>query len=97
MPEKKLKKIIARIDGIVQGVGFRWFVERYATKLNLTGYVKNLNNGSVLVEAEGEENNLKELVNLLQRGPSGSKVDSVDVEWLECEKQSNGFKIKFFI
>ena len=65
------------IRGRVQGVGFRWFVHREASELELRGWVRNTEDGDVEVLASGEAEDLKELRSSLQRGPRGSRVDRV--------------------
>jgi len=71
----------AIVKGKVQGVRFRDYVEKTATELALTGYVKNLPDGSVLVVAQGLPDNLKELVEHLYEGSILSQVESVAVDW----------------
>ena len=63
------------IQGRVQGVGFRWFVQREASELNLRGWVRNTEEGDVEVVAAGEAGDLDELRSSLKRGPRGSRVD----------------------
>ena len=65
------------VTGRVQGVGFRWFVLRRAKSLELTGWVRNLPDGSVEVLAEGTEAALDSLDSLLWKGPAGSLVKNV--------------------
>ena len=79
MVEKKPVKTARRyvVEGRVQGVGFRWFVERVASSLGLAGYVKNLYNGEVEVYAIGEPEMLDELRRSLERGPRGALVTGV--------------------
>ncbi|MGH7638854.1 MAG: acylphosphatase [Gemmatimonadaceae bacterium] len=67
-----------RITGIVQGVGFRWFVRERARRLGVSGWVRNLPDGSVEVAASGEPGQLELLRNELRRGPNGARVDGVD-------------------
>jgi acylphosphatase len=66
------------VHGRVQGVGFRWFVQRQASSLGLTGYVKNLADGGVEVRAAGERKQIDTLRDHLREGPIGSAVTSVD-------------------
>jgi acylphosphatase len=66
-----------RVTGRVQGVGFRWFVRVSGRRLQLSGWVKNLPDGSVEVAAGGSEDRLSELSRLLQRGPDGADVTGV--------------------
>jgi acylphosphatase len=68
------------IHGRVQGVGFRYFVERHAQRLGLRGWVRNLPDGSVEVEASGPKEALDELEGLLWRGPQWADVRRVEVE-----------------
>ena len=67
-----------RITGMVQGVGFRWFVRERARRLGLKGWVRNLPDGSVEVVASGDPGQLDLLKGELQRGPRGAAVDSVE-------------------
>ncbi len=72
------KRVI--VKGIVQGVGFRWFTRRHATRLGLGGFVKNMPDGSVLVEIEGDPELVNTLIDELKRGPSHAVVEEVIVE-----------------
>ena len=65
------------IRGRVQGVGFRWFVHREASELNLRGWVRNTEDGHVEVVVSGAPEDLGDLRASLQRGPRGSRVDGI--------------------
>ena len=65
------------IRGRVQGVGFRWFVHREASELELRGWVRNTEDGDVEVVASGTPEDLAELRTSLRHGPRGSRVDHV--------------------
>ncbi|MGA7109499.1 MAG: acylphosphatase [Terracidiphilus sp.] len=65
------------IQGRVQGVGFRWFVHREASELDLRGWVRNTEDGDVEVVATGTAADLAELRASLKQGPRGSRVDRV--------------------
>jgi acylphosphatase len=65
------------IHGRVQGVGFRWFVHREASALNLRGWVRNSEEGEVEVLASGSLDDLIALRSALHRGPRGSRVDHI--------------------
>ena len=65
------------VKGRVQGVGFRWFVQREAAELGLRGWVRNTDQGDVEVVAAGDEGLLAELKVALHKGSRGSRVDAV--------------------
>jgi len=66
------------VRGRVQGVGFRYFVERVASELELTGYARNLDDGRVEVYAAGSPANLAELSQRLWKGPRFADVRGVE-------------------
>lgn len=66
------------VKGRVQGVGFRWFVQRESAPLNLRGRVRNTEDGHVEVLAAGSEEDLNHLHACLQRGSRGSRVDRIE-------------------
>src|ERR1700748_492539 len=74
------------IGGRVQGVGFRWFVYREASALNLHGSVWNTEEGGVAVLAAGAHEAINKLREALQRGPRGSRVDRVEEEELSTQE-----------
>lgn len=65
------------VSGMVQGVGYRFFVQRVAARLGIAGYVKNLPDGRVEVYAIGSAEKLRELGGELKRGPRAASVDEV--------------------
>ena len=67
------------LGGLVQGVGFRWFVHRHAARLRLRGWAQNLPDGRVEVVAEGSDEAIAELETLLRQGPSQAQVDAMDI------------------
>jgi acylphosphatase len=73
-----LKRLYARVYGVVQGVGFRRFVQIHAKRLGLKGYAKNMPDGTVEVVAEGYEESLRKLLEYLKIGPPLAKVDKVE-------------------
>lgn len=68
----------AVVRGRVQGVGFRYFVRQAARELGLRGWVRNLPDGSVELEAEGDEAQLEALEERLRQGPALARVQAVD-------------------
>jgi acylphosphatase len=77
------------IRGRVQGVGFRWFVQREATELELRGWVRNTEDGDVEVLATGDPEDLAELRSSLRRGPRGARVDNVIEHRLDDAEAAN--------
>jgi acylphosphatase len=67
-----------RVTGRVQGVGFRWWTRSLATRLGLSGSVRNLPDGSVAVHARGMEEQLRDLQAHLAEGPPGARVSAVE-------------------
>lgn len=84
----------ARIHGRVQGVGFRYFVQREALRLGLKGLVRNLATGQVEVVAQGSPETLNELLEKLYEGPALAWVQRVVVDWQEPDKSLLGFQVQ---
>jgi len=85
----------AVVYGLVQGVNYRYFVQRNAESLGIIGYVRNLDDGRVEVVAEGDKDKLAQLIAKLEMGPRAARVERVDVEWVGYSGKYNGFEIKF--
>lgn len=75
MPDVETRRYV--VSGRVQGVGFRWFVEREAAQLGLGGWVRNCHDGDVEVMATGTAEQLRALRQKLQEGPRAARVDHV--------------------
>jgi acylphosphatase len=80
------------VRGRVQGVGFRWFVHREASELELKGWVRNTEDGDVEVVVAGDPDSLAELRASLHRGPRGSRVDKV-IEHPLAESEAEGLNV----
>ena len=89
------KKLHLLVSGLVQGVGFRYFVLRCAQRYSLTGWVKNLPDSRVEVMASGDEKALIELLGLIKQGPDFSAVEDIIVEWQSYENLFDDFKIVY--
>lgn len=89
-----VKAVHVVVHGLVQGVGFRYFVLRRAQLLGLRGWVRNLYDGTVEVSAEGLEPQLQQLLEALSRGPQGSRVTRVDTLWDTPKGQFTHFLIR---
>jgi len=75
-----VKRIRAIVHGDVQGVGFRAATAHEARRANLAGWVRNLRDGSVEVEAEGTNQAIDRLITWLRRGPSLARVTGVEID-----------------
>ena len=82
-----------RVSGRVQGVGFRWWTQQQAKRLGLRGYVRNLADGSVEVQASGSPESLEHLRLLLKRGPSGAQVREVTASIIAAADIPDSFDI----
>jgi acylphosphatase len=91
---KEFKRVEIVVSGLVQGVGFRYFVLREAERLNLNGYVKNLYTGDVYTIAEGESYKLDELFKSLKIGPMHADVRSAKVKWGKPTNEFKRFEIR---
>lgn len=89
-----LKRVEVKYTGSVQGVGFRYTAERLAKAYPITGFVKNLADGSVEVAAEGEESNLQDFLSAL-RAEMNSRVDKVSLHWFAPTGEFKTFEIRF--
>ncbi|KUG26080.1 putative acylphosphate phosphohydrolase [hydrocarbon metagenome] len=91
---KDLKRAEIIAKGLVQGVGFRWFVLKHAQQFGLKGYTKNLFTGEVLTVAEGEQFLLEELFNKIKIGPMHADVRDISVKWCEAKNEFTNFEIR---
>ena len=87
-------RVRLRIEGRVQGVGFRYFVEREARRLGLSGWVRNAPDGSVEAEAEGDRGPLEDFIRSARQGPPASRVTRVEEAWEEDAPRHSGFHIR---
>ncbi|MFA0752020.1 MAG: hypothetical protein SLRJCFUN_002423 [Candidatus Fervidibacter sp.] len=93
---KKIVRLRAIVRGIVQGVGFRYFVVHHAHHIGgITGYVRNLRDGSVEVVAEGEKERLEQFLTYLRQGPSGAVVEGVEAHWEQATGEFPDFRIRW--
>jgi len=83
------------VNGLVQGVGFRYFVVKHASRLKLNGYVENLFTGEVHTVVEGEKATIEELFNLIKLGPSHAHVKNSRIDWFEYKNEFDSFEVKF--
>lgn len=85
----------AIFSGRVQGVGFRWTVSALAATHQLSGTVKNLENGKVEVYAVGSKEKLEAFVDGLKAHPGAARIDSVHCSYQAAHREYKGFQIKY--
>ncbi|MAG28735.1 acylphosphatase [bacterium] len=88
------KKCIIRVHGTVQGVGFRYTTRDLAQSLGVTGVIRNEPDGSVYIEAQGEEGQLKELVKQCKQGHDNFHVSKVETQWSDELGEYSDFTIE---
>ena len=89
-----MKRVKIIVHGRVQGVFFRANTRNIASDLSLKGYAKNLEDGSVEVVAEGNEEKLKRLVEFCKKGPEGAEVSKVDVKFSDAIDEFKNFEVR---
>ena len=87
------ERLEARVSGRVQMVMYRDFTQRKAAGLKLTGEVKNMSDGSVLVVAEGPRKSLEALLEKLFAGPVLAQVDSIEIDWHPATSEYKTFTL----
>ncbi len=90
--EEKRARIVVR--GVVQGVGFRYYVMQKAQEMRLKGYVQNLPNGEVEAVVEGDKLFIDDIYRAMQRGPTKAKVNDHAIHWLDPKNDFRTFMIK---
>ncbi|MGA2967809.1 MAG: acylphosphatase [Candidatus Levyibacteriota bacterium] len=78
--------------GLVQGIGFRYFVKSNARRLKLSGWVRNTDDGRVEVLAQGPREKIEKLIKLCEKGPFLAEVKSVQVQWEKEEERYISFE-----
>ncbi len=81
------------VGGLVQGVAYRAFTQRTASQLRLRGGVRNLADGRVAVEVEGDREGVERLIEMLRTGPPMAQVQDVQVQWESPTGQHQDFRI----
>lgn len=89
-----IKHLVIKIYGLVQGVLFRTSAKNKANELGLKGYVQNLEDGSLIIEIEGEEDRLNNFLSWCRDGPPWAKVGKIDFDFDNEIKYYKDFIIK---
>ncbi len=95
MAEEKVVRYFAKATGRVQGVGFRMYVQQHASDAGVTGWVRNMEDGSVHMELQGEEDTVAKLMDVIEAGNYFIKVEHFETEARTPVGDEIGFKIKY--
>lgn len=90
-----LKSLSIIVHGKVQGVGFRYFALQLALENEITGWVKNMDDGSVEIEAVGDEHQLEKFIFNLEKGNRFTKVENLQINDITVKKRHKSFKVKY--
>ena len=90
-----MKRAEILVNGLVQGVGFRYFVVRLAEKLGLKGYTKNLYTGEVYTVVEGKLMMIEEFFNKIKIGPSHADVKNASIKWSDYQNEFTKFEVRY--
>lgn len=88
-----MKRVHVKIYGIVQGISFRRGIQQKAKPLKIKGWVQNTDDGALEGIFEGEEENLRQVLEYCQKGPDGAKVKKMDIYWHGSKDEFTSFKI----
>ena len=88
-------RLHAVVSGIVQGVNFRYYTQRQADSLGVTGWVANRWDGSVEVVAEGTRAQLDDLRDWLGQGPPSATVTGIQADWEKATGEFSGFQVRY--
>lgn len=83
-------------EGRVQGVGFRAFCQQHATRLRLTGSVRNMENGMVEIYVQGDEEKLQEFLSVIREGNRWILVEDLTIQEVEVQPKERDFRYDFY-
>lgn len=90
-----MKRYHLYVNGIVQGVGFRWYAQKIGKRVGVSGWVKNLPDGRVEIVIEGEEDKINRFVEELKEGYLGDNIRKIENFEEEYKGEFKSFEIRF--
>ena len=90
-----MERVHVYIEGLVQGVFFRYHIQRLARTLGVKGWVRNLPDGRVEAVMEGEKDALNRMLDFCRVGPPGAEVEKVEVKWERPKGEFTDFEIRY--
>ncbi|KAL1862696.1 hypothetical protein VTK73DRAFT_6686 [Phialemonium thermophilum] len=88
------RRVYFLVHGVVQGVGFRYFAQKRAVEYQLTGWIRNTENGKVEGEAQGPADAIKTFIKDIDNGPRHARVVKLDIKDLDLKEGENGFEVR---
>lgn len=92
--QNEIVRLHVWVQGRVQAVGFRAFVQQNAIKIGVTGWVRNVGYDTVEAVAEGSKAQIEEFLRMVKHGPLGSRVDESREEWEQVSGEFEAFRVK---
>lgn len=90
-----MKRFYLRFTGRVQGVGFRFYAAMNAERCHLTGWVKNMTDGSVTAEVQGTDLQIKQFLSFMQEGNRFIRIDQIEKEERPFQEEEKGFRVRY--
>jgi len=90
----QLKGVEITVSGLVQGVGYRYFILNNAISIGVNGFVHNLMNGSVFIKAEGSDDQIEKIIKVASKGPPRSGIIDKKINYVSATGDFVGFIIK---
>lgn len=90
-----MKRYVLTVSGHVQGVGFRYHVQRAAARIGLTGFVRNLDSGQVYIEVQGDEGKIDEFKQAITHDVPFATVNGIEAEETQIRLQEGSFRVKY--
>jgi len=94
-PTTEIRAVHAVAHGLVQGVGFRYFTKVSAQRLGVAGWVRNAEDGSVEIWAEGSRQHLDRFIKAVRQGPTHGRVTQLDLTWGAPKGETRSFRIRY--
>ena len=92
--QDEIVRVHVWVQGRVKAVGFRAFVQQNAAQIGVTGWVRNVGYDTVEAVAEGSKEQIEAFLQMVKRGPLGSRVDESREEWEQVTGEFEAFRVK---
>lgn len=96
MSERGLVQAHVYVTGRVQGVNFRYYTRQQAFELGVSGWVRNVRDGRVEALFQGDEEQVRKILNWCERGPPSARVVDIEIDWQELSETLSDFEIRFW-